>query len=159
MPGRILEVKRHLDGREEVFECERVLVTPNEAVVRFLIPVDVGSVPAGTLTLGFFWRWRSYNLYRFLSPQGDVLGHRFDVVSEVRIAPDRVRYLDLLLDVLVAADGTVTIEDEDDVSRAAANGLLTPDQGRTIERTRDLLVRSHDNIVREAVKAEPGQPA
>jgi predicted RNA-binding protein associated with RNAse of E/G family len=151
MPGRILEVKRHVDGREEVFDCERVLVTPNEAVVRFRIPVDVGIVPAGTMTLGFFWRWRNYDLYRFTSPEGEVLGHRFDVVSEVRIAPDRVRYLDLLLDVLVTADGTVTVEDEDDVAHAISDGLLTERQLQTIERTRDLLVRSHDHIVRDAL--------
>src|SRR5436305_14977247 len=99
---RMLEIKRHLDGREEVFECERVLVTPNQAVVRFQIPVDVGAVPAGTLTLGFFWRWRNYNLYRFVSPESEVLGHRFDVVSGVRIAPDRVKHLDPLLTGLLA---------------------------------------------------------
>jgi len=152
MPGRILEVKQHLDGREEVWECDRVLVTPNEAVVRFQIPVDVPVAPAGTMTVGFFWRWRNYNLYRFQSPEGAVMGHRFDVVSEVRIAPDRIRYLDLLLDVLVAPDETVTVEDQDDVDRAAAEGLLTTKQLQTIERTRDLLVRSHAQIVHEAVR-------
>ena len=103
------------------------------------------------MTLAFFWRWRNYNLYRFHSPQGDALGHRFDVVSEVRIAPDRVRYLDLLLDVLVGADGTVIVEDEDDVAGAISQGLLTENQLGTIERTRDLLLRSHDHIVREAL--------
>ena len=148
----ILEVKRHLDGREEVYECQRVLVTPNEAVVRFQIPVDVGVVPAGTLTIGFFWRWRNYNLYRFVSPESDVLGHRFDVVSEVRIAPDRVKYLDLLLDVLAWPDGTVTVEDEEDVAQALADGLLTPEQSRIIDRTREVLVRSHDHIVKEAME-------
>jgi uncharacterized protein DUF402 len=147
----ILEVKRHLDGREEVFECERVLVTPNQAVVRFQIPVAVGAVPPGTLTLGFFWRWRNYNLYRFVSPDSEVLGHRFDVVSEVRIAPDRVKYLDLLLDVLVGADETVTLEDEEDVDQAVDKGLLTSKQLRTIQRTRDLLLRNHRHIVRDAM--------
>jgi hypothetical protein len=151
MPAGILEVKRHLDGREEVWECERVAVTPNEAVIRFQIPVDVPVAPAGTLTWGFFWRWRNYNIYRFVSPQGDVLGHRFDVISDVRIAPDRVRYLDLLLDVLVAPDGTVTVEDEEDVARALSNGLLSERQLGIIERTRDLLVRSHDSIVKDAL--------
>jgi hypothetical protein len=148
---KILEVKRHLDGREEIFECERILVTPNEAVVRFEIPVDVGKVPAGTLTIGFFWRWRTYNLYRFVSPESDVLGHRFDVVSEVRIAPDRVRYLDLLLDVLVDQDGHVTVEDEEDVTEALSAGMLTDKQLETIERTRDQLTRSHERIARDAM--------
>jgi predicted RNA-binding protein associated with RNAse of E/G family len=152
MPERILEVKRHLDGREDMWECERLLVTPNDAVMRFEIDVDVPVAPAGTLTFGFFWRWRNYNLYRFVSPDGTVLGHRFDVVSEVRIAPDRVRYLDLLLDVLVAPDDTVTVEDQEDVDRAVADGLLTAKQLQTIERTRDLLVRSHAQIVHEAVR-------
>jgi predicted RNA-binding protein associated with RNAse of E/G family len=149
----ILEVKRYLNGREELFECERVLVTPNQAVVRFQIPVDVGVVPAGTLTLGFFWRWRNYNLYRFASPESEILGHRFDVVSEVRIAPDRVKYLDLFLDVLVWPDDSVEIEDQEDVDRAVAEGLLTSKQLRIIQRTRDLLLRSHRMIVREAMAA------
>ncbi|MFQ5880484.1 MAG: DUF402 domain-containing protein, partial [Dehalococcoidia bacterium] len=121
-PETILEVKRHLDGRRQVFACQALAVTPQRAVVRFVNPQAVASapaagsgqaLPAGSVTIGFFWRRRRYNLYRFLAPDGRLLGHRFDVVTDVRIGRGRIEYLDLLLDVRVDAQGNVRVEDED----------------------------------------------
>ena len=93
------------------------------AVVRFVLPEPISDVPADTTTLGFFWRDRPYNLYRFFSPD---FGYRFDVVTDVRIEDDRVEYLDLHLDVRVMPDGTVRVEDEEEVEEAARSGLLSP---------------------------------
>jgi hypothetical protein len=61
-----------------------------------VLPEPIEDVPAGATTLGFFWAVRPYDLYRFVSPE---LGYRFDVVTDVRIEPGRIEYLDLLLDV------------------------------------------------------------
>lgn len=144
------EVKRHLDGREEVFACEPLRVTPSAAAVRFVLPGEMGGYPAGTVTTGFFWADRSHNLYALRSPEGHPLGARFDVVDEVRIEGDRVEYLDLLLDVRVSPDGAVTVEDEDEVTEAAAAELLSPEQRATIVRTRSLLIAQHRRIAREA---------
>jgi protein associated with RNAse G/E len=149
VPGlAFLEIKHHLDGRRDEWPCEALSVTETLAVVRFVLPEPIRDVPAGAVTVGFFWRDRSYNLYVFRSPN---LGYRFDVVTDVRIRPDRVQYLDLLLDVRVLPDGTVRVEDQGEVEEAASRGLLSPEQGSIIERTRDHLLERHAEIVEEAL--------
>jgi hypothetical protein len=146
------EVKHHFDGRTEEWSCQAITVTDDLAAVRFRLPDPVSDVPAGTLTLGFFWRDRTYNLYRFLSADGEPFGYRFDVVTDVRIEPDRVEYLDLLLDVRVLPDGTVRVEDEEEVEEAARRGLLSPEQDSIIGRTREHLLDQHAHIVDEALR-------
>jgi hypothetical protein len=146
------EVKHHFDGRTEEWTCEPLTVTAELAAVRFRLPDPISDVPAGTLTLGFFWRDRTYNLYRFLSPDGESFGYWFDVVTDVRILPDRVEYRDLLLDVRVLPDGAVRVEDEDEVEEAARRGLLSPAQESIIARARQRLLDQHARIVDEAVR-------
>jgi hypothetical protein len=154
-PARITEVKRRLDGTEERFECEALLVTEDLAAVSFTNPKAVGGVPKGSSTLGFFWRRRNYDLYRISSPDGELLAHRFDVVDEVRIEPDRIEYLDLLLDVRVSPTGEVEIEDEDEVRRAADAGLLDDRRLEAIERALRTITRDWRRIVREALRSLP----
>ena len=146
------EVKHHFDGRTEEWPCEPLTVTDDLAAVRFRLPDPISDVPAGTLTLGFFWEERTYNLYRFVSADGEPFGYRFDVVSDVRIEPDWVEYRDLLLDVRVLPDGTVRVEDEDEVEEAATRGLLSPEQHSIIERTRAHLLDRHAGILDEALR-------
>ena len=150
MAGRIfIEVKHHMDRRRDEWPCQALSVTGDVAAVRFELPEPIRDVPAGAVTVGFFWRDRSYNLYVFRSPD---LGYRFDVVTDVRIGRDRVEYLDLLLDVRVLPDGTVRVEDEDEVEEAARRGLLSPAQHSLIERTRDHVLDQHARIQDEALR-------
>lgn len=104
------------------------------------------------MTFGFFWRDRTYDLYRMMSADGRLLRHRFDVVTDVRIGPGRIEYLDLLLDVLVDPGGEPRVEDEDEVEEAAAAGLLPPDRLSLIDRTRRHLLAQHASIVEEEVQ-------
>jgi predicted RNA-binding protein associated with RNAse of E/G family len=81
-----------------------------------------------------------------------VVAHRFDVVDRVLIAPDRVEYRDLLLDLWVSPSGDVHVEDEDEVEQAERDGLLTPAMVARIERTRALLLRDHRRVVAEVAR-------
>ena len=151
---RITEVKRHLKGGEHRFDCELLLRRPHVVVVRFdhWAGRSYGpfSVPRGSVTHGFFWPRRSYSLYRMSGPDGCPIADRYDVLEDVRVSDGEVSYLDLLLDIWVAPDGTMTIEDEDEVRDCARRGLLSSAQVARIERTRALLARSHRRIAREA---------
>lgn len=149
----IIETKHSIDGRAQSFSCTALSLTPRLAVVRFE-HTRVGhaggfAIPAGSYTLGFFWPRRSYNCYRFTAPAGEVIAHRFDVVEHVRIEPNHVSYRDLLLDLWVAPSGEAVFEDEDDVTAAITDGLLSPTQIDRIDRTRRLLLRSWRRIVAE----------
>jgi predicted RNA-binding protein associated with RNAse of E/G family len=63
-----------------------------------------------------------------------------------------VEYLDLLIDVRVMPDGTVRVEDEEEVEEAARSGLLFPAQLDLVERTRRQLLRDHARIVDDALR-------
>ena len=151
---RVVEVKSHLDGRVERFDCGLVLRRTHLAVRRFdhRARLRAGGVvlPAGGRTFGFFWRRRPYVYYRIEGPDGQLILHRFDVVEEVRLADEEVSYMDLLLDVLVDPRGVVRVEDDDHVVEYARRGLLSAAQQARIERARSLLLRRHAAIAREA---------
>ena len=151
---RVVEVKRHLDGRVERFDCGLVLRRTHLAVLRFdhRARLRAGGVvlPAGGRTFGFFWRRRPYVYYRIEGPDGQLILHRFDVVEEVRLADEEVSYMDLLLDVLVDPSGVVRVEDDDHVVEHARRGLLPAAQRARIQRARALLLRRHAVIAREA---------
>jgi hypothetical protein len=151
--SQVLETKLTLDGRTQTFTCAGLLVSPRQAVVRFDHTGERRAggffFPAGSHTLGFFWRSRPYNCYRIAGPDGAVIAHRFDVVDRVSIAPGSVRYRDLLLDVWVGPSGGARVEDEEEVDEARRQGLLTAAMIRRIERTRSFLLGAHPRIVAE----------
>jgi predicted RNA-binding protein associated with RNAse of E/G family len=151
--GEVLETKFTIDGRAQTFTCAGLLLTPRLAMVRFdhadARRTGGYEIPAGSYTIGFFWRGRGYNCYRFTRPDGSVIAYRFDAVERVGIRPGRVWYHDLLLDVLIGPDGAVWVEDEDEVEEATAGGLLSPAQQQRIERTKALLLRGHARIIAE----------
>ena len=149
---KFTEVKRRFDGSEERFDCTAVRVTEDVAIVEFRIPVAVGDVPKGSTTIGWFWRRRPYNLYRFVGKDGTPLLHRFDVVDEVRIDEDGVEYLDLIVDVLVSPTGEITIEDEEELKRAAERGAIDERRLGTIERALTTITRDWRRIVRGALR-------
>ena len=157
---RITEVKRHLDGSAERFDCELVLRRPHLVVVLFEHRRGRSTggfhIPRGSRTYGFFWRRRPYSFYRMAAPDGRVIAHRYDVVDDVRLGEHEVSYLDLLLDVWVAPDGAVRVEDEDEVAEYARHGLLSRAQRDRITRTRTLLLRRHRTIAREAARLLEG---
>lgn len=150
----ITEVKRHPDGGEHRFECELVMRWPHVAVVRYTNWAGRSyggfTIPRGSVTHGFAWTRRPYLVYRMVAPNGLHIADRYDIVEDVRLSDREVSYLDLLLDIWVAPDGTVIVEDEDEVEDFAKRGLLTPKQLARIDRGRDLVLRRHRAIVREA---------
>jgi predicted RNA-binding protein associated with RNAse of E/G family len=151
---KVTEVKRHLDGRVERFACRLVLRRPHLAVLRFdharARRASGLTIPAGSRTFGFFWSRRPYLLYRIEGPRGDLIACRFDAVDAVRLGDDEVSYLDLLLDLWLLPDGTLRVEDEDDVTDFARRGLLTTAQRARIERARTRLLRRAPAVAREA---------
>ncbi len=156
---RIIEVKRHLDGRIQRFPCRLVLRRPHLAILRFDHDKELRAggfrFPANSRTYGFFWRRRPYLLYRIVSPNGHLIAHRFDVVEDVRLEEGKVSYTDLLLDLWVDPQGGLRVEDEDEVTECERRGLLSPAQRARIERTRRLLLRRHAAIGREAARLLP----
>ena len=79
MTGRpILEIKEALRGGRQEFACTALAVGTDEAVLLYRLRragrVADLDLPAGTLSLGYFWTARPYNAYHWLAPGGRTLG-------------------------------------------------------------------------------------
>ncbi|MYI83069.1 MAG: hypothetical protein F4056_07180 [Chloroflexi bacterium] len=152
--GEIIEVKRKLDGSEERFTTELVHRSPSLLLVLYRIERGENSLDS----YGCFWRRRPYGCYHIVRPPGapdagrEVLS-RFDVLRDVAIEGDEVRYLDLLLDLVVRVDAAGRIrtrwEDEHEVEAALASGLLDAAGGAYVARARRTLGRRHRRVVGE----------
>ncbi len=152
----VTEVKRHITGREVRFDLQLVQRRPHVVVARYVHPEaferDGFAFERGSVSYGFFWKRRSYVMYRMLDRHGRLVANRFDVVEEVRLTERTVSYTDLLLDAWATPDGSFRFEDEDEVAEAFQAGLLSREQLDTIEKTKDRLLRRHKAIAREAAR-------
>lgn len=138
--GAVIERKLKHDGTVREYPCELAWLDDRVAVVRFALP-NGGSafgvpvaVPPGSVSWGFFWARRPYNLYRIASPEGVVLAHRFDAVTDVRMGEEVISYRDLVLDWWALPDGTLAEEDREEFDALVAKGEL---RGRDIERANE----------------------
>lgn len=126
----VLERKIKPDGTVREYRCEWAGRGPGLAILRFVVH-DPASFhvpvpfPAGTVSHGYFWTRRHYNVYCFRSPEGRLLAHRFDAVADVALSDDEVRYRDLVLDWWALADGLLIEEDRDELDALVAAGAFS----------------------------------
>ncbi|MEP7216391.1 MAG: DUF402 domain-containing protein [Anaerolineaceae bacterium] len=125
-----LERKEKPDGSWREYRCTLLHREPGLVVVRFLMekggtiygtPVEV---PPGSVSHGYFWKRRPYNLYRMRHADGSLIAHRFDAVTDVQIGPVAVSYRDLILDWWALPDGTIFEEDRDELEHFQASGTF-----------------------------------
>ncbi len=117
----IIERKTRLDGSVVEFACAILALEPGRrAVLRYDIDrewrVADGRivVPKGAVTAAHYWIDRPYNVYHWLDG-ARTLGHYFNAGLTDEITAERVSWRDLVVDVLVAPDGTFEILDEDEL--------------------------------------------
>jgi hypothetical protein len=132
----IIERKQKPDGTVREYRCGLAYASSTLVVVRFDMPnggVEFDTpfnVPPRSWSFGFFWPRRPFNLYRMRGPGGEVLGHRFDAVTDVRFTEGEVSYRDLALDWWVLPDDTLIEEDRDEFEDLVAAGKLSHQDAR-----------------------------
>ena len=136
----IIERKQKSDGTIREYGCTLLHLDAGLAVVEFVMrkggaiqgtPIEV---PPGSVSHGYFWKRRPYNLYRMHHADGTLIAHRFDAVADVRLSPEIIFYRDLVLDWWVMPDGTLIEEDRDEFDALLAAGAM---ERRDVERAED----------------------
>jgi predicted RNA-binding protein associated with RNAse of E/G family len=157
---RFVEKKEKPGGKVLEYEVDLVHRSASVAIVRFEMKQGGGpprlpiEVPAGSVSYGYFWPRRPYSLYRWISPEGDVVAHRFDAVTDVRMTESEVAYRDLVLDWWVFPDDTLIEEDRDELEELLASGTITPaEAARANEAARQVFSR-YRHIIDEVVELE-----
>jgi len=146
---RIIEVKRTLTGRVERWELDVCSRTDEELVALFRLPAarDVHFVhlPAGTITVGYFWKSRPYNLYHWLHAEHGTLAYYFNIGDVRTWGSDEFEWDDLAVDVLATLDGRVEVLDEDELPDS-----LEADRLSYIFAGRDEVLRSLSTLIETA---------
>lgn len=156
----ITEIKTTLAGECKTFDCELLTRADAEVVVIYRMPRDVRLedilLPEGTVSLGYFWENRPYNVYHWID---DALATRalyFNIADSTRISEDRIDWRDLAVDVLISPDGRCRVLDEDELPVNLEPALL-----RYIETVRDELcadplshLDEYDKLTRSLMQRE-----
>lgn len=155
--ARTKEIKTTLAGERKEFDCELLRLNRDEAVVIYRMPHDVQLedllLPRDTISLGYFWEGRAYNLYQWIDDQSQTLALYFNICDNTRISIDQIAWRDLVVDVLITPDLRCRVLDEnelpDDLDRdlrayiETARDVLCADPGRWLSefeaRRRELL--------------------
>jgi predicted RNA-binding protein associated with RNAse of E/G family len=131
----ITEVKETLAGTRKTFQCHVIDRQPGSLVVLFVskAPVRVHDVdlPAGTVTFGYFWTDRGFNVYHWMSPAGLTFAFYVNLAEGTRIE-DTLHWRDLTVDILITPAGQAVVLDEDEIPLALDSATRA-----RIERTRD----------------------
>lgn len=154
-PIEIVEMKETLEGAREEFSCFALEIHQGEAVLLYRSSrvACVGDVelPAGTMTLAYYWVERSYNVYHWLDGDGKTLGFYFNVSDRTVITRDRVSWRDLAVDLFVAPDGKARWLDEEELPERLGKELCM-----FIEAARRELDGAHARIVDEIAGRSAG---
>lgn len=129
---------------------ERQLVLLYEIPQNFSIEVNnrVIHIPAGTVTVGFYWEDRPYNVYHWRTKDGKYLGSYFNIVKNTSITEGLVTYVDLIVDVMVLPDGSHAVLDLDELPQP-----LHLFENGDVERHLQKLLRQKHAIVNELMQA------
>lgn len=146
--GLITEVKLTASGGRQEFVC-RLLdrsSTYRAVLYKSTQARRVGDLrlPKGTVTYGYFWSRRPYNVYHWVHPHGRTLGYYVNLADDVVFRPHAVEWRDLALDLLFSPDGRrVKILDENEV------GTLPSGLQAKAQAARTHVLTHRDEIVAE----------
>lgn len=143
---KVNEIKERLDGSVTTFSCQPVDIKTDRAVVwyRHKKERQVADVklPADTVSLGYFWANRNYNVYHWFTPQASTVGFYVNISDNTRIIPTEVSWRDLVVDILLMPDGRSRVLDEDELPRDIEPQLL-----KRIEATRDKIISKQQQLM------------
>lgn len=156
----IKEIKSTLGGTSKEFDCELLTRDRGEAVVIYRMPQDVKLedvlLSKDTVSLGYFWEDRPYNVYHWIDPRQDTVALYFNIADGTRISRQSIEWRDLTVDVLITPDGRCRVLDEHELPVDIDAGLL-----RYIRDTRDELCREplsrlieYDKLTRSLINRE-----
>ena len=154
------ERKQKPDGSWREYRCTLLHREPALVIIRFLMekggtihgtPIEV---PPGSVSHGYFWKRRPYNLYRMRRGDGSIIAHRFDALTDVQIGETAVSYRDLILDWWTLPDGAIFEEDRDELRALQAFGGLPPGDLAIAEQAARQVWSRYRHIIDEAVELE-----
>jgi hypothetical protein len=108
---------------------------------------DLGVIRKGTSSKEYFYTQSCFNIFEFREPEGTFRNYYCNIALPPEFNGRTLRYIDLDIDVVVAADGEVTILDRDEFEANARRFDFPPS---TVNAVEDALVELLQLIERRA---------
>ena len=159
-PRSIIERKEKPDGSVREYACTLLHMDRSVAIVEFVMakggaifgtPIEV---PPGSVSHGYFWKRRDYNLYRMRGPGGAIIAHRFDAVADVHFGEEAVSYRDLILDWWVTPEDVLIEEDRDEFDSALKAGAVTEKDLAATRRAEQAIYSRYRHIIDDVAVLE-----
>jgi predicted RNA-binding protein associated with RNAse of E/G family len=126
---RITEIKTTLSGARKEFDCELLSRAAREVVVIYRMPNEIQLedllLPKDSISLGYFWEDRAYNVYHWVDQQRQTLALYFNICDNTHISADQVAWRDLTIDILITPDLRCRVLDEDELPDDIDTDLLS----------------------------------
>ena len=124
----ILEIKRHLNKPDEHYFCSLLQSGEDDMVLKYVSKrsAKLGNVlfESGSTTYAYYKTGTGFVPWKMYGPDGHLRGYLFHICRDLRVNQDRVEYLDLLLDIWISPEGSITVLDRDELEACAAKGLV-----------------------------------
>lgn len=143
------------NGTVTEYDCRVVARNEQQLVLLYEIPqsftMEVNNhpvnIPSGTMTVGFYWEDRPYNVYHWRAKDGRYLGSYFNLVKGTSITERLVTYVDLIVDVMIFPDGSHAVLDLDELPQP----LHLFEKG-DVERHLQQLIRQKHEIIEALIE-------
>lgn len=145
--NQCFEVKKYYNGSEKKFLCQRLHLKNGFGVLKYLLEkdyqVDDLQLSKGSVSLGFFWEGRNYNIYQWMNGN-EVLATYFNISDNTTLSRNQFCWRDLILDILIKPGNDIKILDEKELEIVKNPAIL-----QIIERTRDHILQNYKKIMDE----------
>ena len=124
--GNFTEYKRTYFGETKTFDCNFVHYddSQRELVISFRRdkPITFLGIdfPVGSVSYGYYWEKRNYNVYHWKRENGDTLLIYFNISKDTRISKSSVTWLDLIVDIALKPPNPPIVLDEDEIPKNMA---------------------------------------
>jgi predicted RNA-binding protein associated with RNAse of E/G family len=88
-----------------------------------------------------------YVIWKMLNPDDRLKGYLFHICQDLHVEEDKVKYLDLLLDVWIDAAGQITILDRDEVEDCAGKGVIGEKELMWIDQQEQEIIENWKRII------------
>jgi uncharacterized protein len=124
--NQVIQVEsQKLDGSShKAWPAKLLQFKANLLVVEAVFPTSVshqllGEIPAGTVSIEYYWLDRWYNIFRFLNATGGLRNYYCNITMPPAFNGKTLSYKDLDLDLVVFPDGSSQILDEAEFNQNA----------------------------------------
>jgi predicted RNA-binding protein associated with RNAse of E/G family len=152
------EVKVHKNKETQRFHCQVLHREKSYIILQYKSAtegkIDDIIIDKGSSTIAHYWKERGFVLWRIFDAKEMLIGTLFHICSNMDISNNRVTYFDLIVDVWIAADGTIRVLDEDELEECKRARLLTRDEVDWIDKQKRIILKNYKQIISEVMKIE-----